>query len=204
MRGFDGVLTSSDGFQKWLEERGVQAIVIENRTEPHPLPLPDSLAIGRFGVLREPQAIELLAHAIRGIEPQPTLHLAGRAVLPDDVVKFAPGSEYHGPYSDDEVPGLMSKINVMFAMYPPERGNISDGALPSKMFEAAAHGRPSVVNSGTHMAEVCERLGIGVSAKWGDVDDVRRAIMDAMSMGIVTPPDPEENRIRFLSGMFGD
>ena len=171
MRGFDGVLTSSDGFQKWLDERGVQAIVIENRTEPHPLPLPDSLAIGRFGVLREPRAIELLAHAIRGIEPRPTLHLAGRAVLPDDVVKFAPGSEYHGPYSDDDVPGLMSRINVMFACTLPSEEHL-DGALPSKMFEAP-HGRPSIVNSGTHMAEVCERLGIGVSAKWGDVDDVR-------------------------------
>ena len=44
---------------------------------------------------------------------------------------------------DAQLPELMAEIDVMFAMYNPEKENIRQGALPVKMFDAAAFDRPS-------------------------------------------------------------
>ena len=49
----------------------------------------------------------------------------------------------------------------------PARGNINDGALPVKMFDASSLGIPSIVNSNCLMAEICESEKLGMSVEWG-------------------------------------
>ena len=54
-------------------------------------------------------------------------------------------------------------MSVMYAVYPTVRGNILDGALPTKMFDAANFGRPSLVNSGCLMGDIAESEQIGIA-----------------------------------------
>ena len=65
----------------------------------------------------------------------------------------------------------------MYAMYDPLRGNIEDGALPVKMFDAAAHGVPSVVNSECLMGELCEKEHLGKSVDWGNASMLAETLM---------------------------
>ena len=58
----------------------------------------------------------------------------------------------------------------MYAMYGPLRGNILQGALPVKMFDAAAQGVPSVVNNDCLMGDLAveralERQRLGATQK---------------------------------------
>ena len=71
-------------------------------------------------------------------------------------------------------------------MYDPERGNIMQGAIPTKMLDAAAFGRPSVVNANTPMGELCETERIGTTADYGDVSKIAEAIERAHGMEITS------------------
>ena len=102
------------------------------------------------------------------MQPRPQVLIAGDGIAAAAVSDLLPQAEMPGPFTESELPGLMARISVMYALYPPERGNILQGALPAKMFEAAAFGRPTVVNSGCHMGEVCESEQLGRAVPWGD------------------------------------
>jgi len=72
------------------------------------------------------------------------------------------------------------------------------GALPVKMFDAAAYGVPSVVNQGCLMAEVALAEGIGCPAEWNDLTSVAKALFQArrMSVRLETTADRERRRWR--------
>ena len=93
---------------------------------------------------------------------------------------------------------MMSEISLMFAMYSPERGNITDGALPAKMFEAAAFGRPSIVNAKTLMGEICETENLGTSVTWGDSTSLSSAILERLGTTVDLSIDEDRERKRFL------
>ena len=65
----------------------------------------------------------------------------------------------------------------MFAVYPTRRGNILDGALPTKMFDAANFGRPSIVNSGCLMGDIAKAEKLGVSINPMDQDALLNVLM---------------------------
>ena len=71
----------------------------------------------------------------------------------------------------------MADVDVMYAMYEPQRGNIMQGALPVKMFDAASFGVPTVVNSGCLMGEICQEEALGVPAPWGDAEAISAALL---------------------------
>ena len=71
----------------------------------------------------------------------------------------------------------MGDVDVMYAMYPTERGNIMHGALPVKMFDAASFGIPTIVNSGCLMGDICEKEALGSAVEWGDADALARALI---------------------------
>ena len=66
----------------------------------------------------------------------------------------------------------------MYAMYNPERGNIADGALSTKMFDAASLGIPSVVNANCLMGEICMFENLGKPVVWGDSEQVKNALLE--------------------------
>ena len=102
-------------------------------------------------------------------------------------------------FNHDDLPVMMSEISIMYAMYSPRRGNINDGAIPAKMFEAAAHGRPSIVNAKTPMGFVCESERLGATVDWGDTQALASAITSLQGANVTLENDASRERERFLN-----
>ena len=80
-------------------------------------------------------------------------------------------------YGMNELRQVLENTNIMYAIYNPQRGNISDGALSVKMFDAASFGIPSVVNANCLMGELCEEESLGEAVIWNDVSQLRETLL---------------------------
>lgn len=200
------VITSSEGFANWLSSKEISAKAIENRPlRQTKLPIPATQTIGYFGKIREKSSFELLIEAMRQIPTQsrPRLLIAGDGTHVNEITNLAASStdlniEIRGPFDHSEIPTMMSEISLMFAMYSPDRGNINEGALPAKMFEAAAFGRPTIVNQDTPMGELCELEELGVTVEWGDSVGLAAAIIALEGRLVSLDSDEIRERDRFL------
>ena len=74
----------------------------------------------------------------------------------------------------------------MYAMYDPSRSNIKEGAIPTKMLDAAAYGIPSVVNENTAMGDYCLENKIGSTAPYGNKEEIAESIKVAHNIEIKT------------------
>jgi glycosyltransferase involved in cell wall biosynthesis len=184
-KSVDAVITSSRYFSDWLSEHEIPSIPIENRIEnQEPLAIPKSPAIGYFGKIREPSSFQLLFDSLMIIEQKsrPKVIISGDGVATEKVNQLAKkytelDIEIRSNFTHSQLSSMMGDISIMFAMYPPDRGNISEGAIPSKMFEAAAYGRPSIVNRDAPMGDICESESLGIGVDWGDTEGLAAAII---------------------------
>jgi glycosyltransferase involved in cell wall biosynthesis len=207
-----GISPTSRGFSEWLAHHGIESHVVENRPEP-PFPSrPETESVGWtvgfVGRVRDQKAIDLLIKTVDSMQPheRPSIRIAGDGVaaasvrrhLMERVEAGELEAKVTGAFAQAELPDLLAEIDVMFAMYSPLRGNILQGALPVKMFDAAAYGVPSVVNQGCLMAEVALAEGIGCPAEWNDLTSVAKALFQARSMSVrlETTADRERRRWR--------
>ena len=205
----DLVITSSPGFSNWLLKHNIQSTVVENRPKSQSnLPLPQQPAIGYFGKIRETQSFELLIEALLQIpeSKRPRIFLAGDGICANEVEELFTRTpeiiiDSKGSFSHSDYPHMMPKISLMFAMYRPDRGNIRDGALPSKMFDAASFGRPSIVNKNTPMGTLCESEKLGATVKWGDSSGLAKAIMDLEGKTTNLEIDERREKDRFLKAI---
>ena len=201
------IVTSSEGFSKWLKLHNIESTTVENRPlRQTELPMPMHPTIGYFGKVRELSSFEFLIGALQRIPEsnRPHLFIAGDGTRAKDVAEMIAKTEgitaeIQHSFHHSEHPQMMEKISVMFAMYSPERGNISEGALPSKMFEAAAYGRPSIVNSGVPMGDVCESEKLGMSVEWNNVDELVLALNEIQGREVTLEIDETRERARFMS-----
>ena len=218
----DLILTSSSevggqhrGFVQWLEHHGLTGVSVENRPEP-PFTLPerpsnDGWTVGYVGRVRDMKAIEVMLKAVRSLPPhqRPTVRIAGDGVaasavrrhLMDLVEQGEINAEVTGAFTQTDLPNILAQLDVMFAMYTPLRGNILQGALPVKMFDAAAHGIPTVVNDGCLMADVAQMEGLGVPAPWNDPVAIGEAMLQAKEMNVALEQDGEREHHRWLAAM---
>jgi glycosyltransferase involved in cell wall biosynthesis len=203
----DLIITSSPGFTTWLSHHNLDSHSIENRPKNNDkLDFPSSPVIGYFGRVREKAPFLLLRDALLNFsedECKPSVLIAGDGIHANEVAEIFNSateivSEIRGPFLESELPIMMSEISLMFAMYSPERGNITEGALPSKMFEAASYGRPSIVNKGILMGEICENEGLGSSVFWGDVDNLKIEIMRLIGTSVELSVDASREHSRFI------
>ncbi len=202
----DAIITSSSGFVKWLKNRGLPSVSIENRPDNQAsISVPREPSIGYFGRIRESASFILLRDALLTLpdENRPSVLIAGDGTHYDEIESLfrnTPNikSTFRGPFQHSELPEMMLEIGLMFAMYSPDRGNISDGALPSKMFEAAAFGRPSIVNQGTLMGQICDNENLGSSVLWGDTEGLATAIVQSIGKSVDFLIDASRERARFL------
>ena len=204
-RTVDAIITSSQGFSDWLEQHRLQSTPIENRPKSmqHP-PFPSTPTIGYFGKVREITSFNLLFEAVSSLPvgQRPTIIIGGDGTEIESVKllaeKFPKANvDFFGKFSHYQLPEMMSKISLMFAMYSPDRGNIHDGAIPSKMFEAAAYGRPSIVNANTPMGLMCEVENLGLSVQWNDVQGLVDAIIQLEQIKTQLTIDEEREKTRF-------
>ena len=182
----------SPGFKEYLKRNHIDSIVVENRPKAMDRKQKNTEHNGEWtvaflGRVREIEAFQLLTRAIQKIpeSDRPNLKIAGdgTAVGPvhQHLLREAPRLGIHLNLSlgfeAAALPALMGDVDVMYAMYPTERGNIMHGALPVKMFDAASFGIPTVVNSGCLMGDICEKEALGSAVEWGDADALARALI---------------------------
>ena len=167
--------TSHPGFREWIKKRSnTDVIVVENRpiAKNKITHLPEKFTIGYFGKIREAKMFKILLKAVEKWEQpnQPSIIIAGHGTAEEEVIQMLSNSsidvEFNGKFTQDELPKLIERISVMYAVYPVTRGNILEGAIPTKMFDAAAEGRPSVVNNKCLMGDIAiaENIGYPISS----------------------------------------
>ena len=179
------------GFKEWLLKHGHDSTVIENRPElAEQIPLPNSQnwTVSHIGRIRDLASIKLLLEAIKLIpeSQRPVLHIAGDGTEYDQVkreieqfsdrfgLKYVIGKSFQ----KDDIRSMLEQTNIMYAMYNPERGNIADGALSTKMFDAASLGIPSIVNADCLMGEICMIENLGKSVVWGNSEEIKNALLE--------------------------
>ena len=172
----DFVITSSqkiggwryDGFKEYLNGHGIECTSILNyEKENVELVSSDNsiVTIGYFGKIRDLEGFKTLHRWASQQEQKPKIKLAGDGVLVDDVLKLFTDleAEYLGPFSQKDLSDMMQEIDLMWCYYDHSRDNISMGALPVKMFDAAKHGVPSLVNSKCLMQDYAEKYQLGIA-----------------------------------------
>ena len=198
MNSYDGFFTSSPGLATYFEQEfSIQSNVVLNVRNSNPLPRPKMKRIGFFGRIRDYDAMVLLVESCKYIGFNPIF--AGDGPSVDRLVERYPDIDYRGQFDEKKLNELMTEIDVMYAMYNPEKENIRQGALPVKMFDAAAFGRPTVTTAGVPMGNFCIEHKLGTVASFGDVDSVADAIKDAYELDIATEQTEEDERTKFMS-----
>ena len=140
---------------------------------------------------------------------RPKIRIAGDGVSYNEVMElFESSKEEHGldvemsgPFDDSGFEVMIQEIDVMFALYSPTRGNILQGALPVKMFDAAAYGVPSVVNDSCLMGEVAELEEIGHAVSWLDTEDLAKSLLKLRTVRVQLDSTAERERKRFVEAM---
>ena len=176
------IITSASGFQDWIRTEGHNSEVIMNRRTPSRLEQVDEKVIGYFGRIRDFQSMKIMIEAskIAGFR----IITAGDGLAVERMIDEYPGIDHRGPFTEEQLPDLIGEISVMFAMYSTERGNIMEGAIPTKMLDAAAFGRPSIVNSDTPMGILCSDENLGVTAPFNNLEEIAKAMGTAHGMKI--------------------
>ena len=188
-RKADAVVTSSDGFRAWLAARGIAAEVYENRPASClELAKPDSPLVGVFGRLRSAVDLEPLAKS--GVP----FILAGDGLSAEEIAKRWPNADDRGTFSAKDLPDLMAEVSVIWAVYHAHHENIAAGALPTRMFDGAAHGRASVVTAGVPMATRAQAGGLGIPLS----ADVKGTIEAAHNLSVSLPEDDAPARFHAL------
>jgi hypothetical protein len=67
------------------------------------------------------------------------------------------------------------------------------------MFDAAAFGIPSIVNSNTPMGRFCLKEGLGLTANYGDEKSISAAFIKAHGMKIKNVKDTTEEKAKLLA-----
>ena len=200
---------TSSGFKQWLLARGFESTVVENRPDSSiilPISAESKWRVSHIGKLRDLRAIELLTEAILliPVAERPIISIAGEGTKSGEIKLLLQKHqdsgeidvEFRGRFEQSEIPEILADSNVMFAMYNPARGNIKQGALPVKMFDAAAHGVPSIVNSNCLMGDICSREELGLAVAWNDSEALKNALISLKSerVKLVTTSSSEKNK----------
>ena len=195
---FDGFLTSSPGLSNYFDQEfQFKSTVVLNVRNASPLPRPMTKTIGFFGRIRDFRAMVSLVECSQRTGFHPIV--AGDGPCVNQLLERYPELDYRGPFDDAQLAELMAEIDVMFAMYNPEKENIRQGALPVKMFDASAFGRPTVTSADVPMGDFCLENKLGVVASFGDQDSISNAMLEAYEMDVVSVHSEEEERKKFVT-----
>ena len=200
-----------DGFKEYLGGNGITSMVVENRPyvqrDVQKTVKKGGWTVAYLGRVRELESFEWLIKAIELMpaNQRPDLKVAGDGVAADAVhhlllteaSRLGINLQLSAGFEEHDLPELMADVDVMYAMYEPQRGNILQGALPVKMFDAASFGVPTVVNADCLMGEICQEENLGMPAAWGDAEAISAALLSLRST-IVEPTDQGLNQQKTL------
>ena len=195
---YDGFFTSSPGLAAYFEQEfAIQSTVVLNVRDSCPPARPKMKKIGFFGRIRDYDAMVLLIESCKTIGFNPIFAGDGPSIYP--LIDQYQDIDYRGQFDESKLAELMAEIDVMYAMYNPKTENIRQGALPVKMFDAAAYGRPTITTAGAPMGDFCLENKLGAVAPFGDVDAVSDAILEAYELDVVSGHTEEDEREKFMT-----
>ena len=223
-RKADAIITTSgkieggkfDGFEQYLQSKNLASSVVENRPLEMSIPQQEpsdnkQWTIGYLGRVRELKTFTLMLEAIKLIPTteRPKIIIAGDGIKAKEVQQLMMNAvesgeieaEVSGAFTSSQFQELVGQLDVMFALYPPNRGNISQGALPVKMFDAAANGVPSIVNSDCLMGELAEFEEIGRAVRWDDAEAACNALLELRGTIVELRITSQREKDKFLSAV---
>jgi len=192
-RGVDLIFVTSQGFEARFLRRfhliaDEQEVVFVPNVPPaqqfarfKPRKPGTEVTVGWIGLFRGKKGIRTLFEAVqlardRGADVR--LLCAGKGPECDLVERLAEGNtfvDYLGPYRhDQEILDLYGKVDILYAIY--DQSYDKKIHLAYRLCEAVNCRLPIIVAKGTHMSEVVETQGIGVSVELGDVEGLAQAL----------------------------
>ena len=181
------------GLQQHVEAWGRTALVLENRPAlgaARQAVNDETWRIACIGRVRDVATADLLIRALSLLpeDERPVLRWAGDGVAAHEARQRLEASELtielEDGFTQEDLDRLHDGVDVAVALYDPERGNIADGALPVRMFEAAVRGVPCVVNAGVLMGAVATDEGFGVACPWNEPLALVEALHEAKAMQV--------------------
>lgn len=140
------------------------------------------LTIGCIGLLRGSEGIGMLVRAAtmaRKMGANVRVLFAGMGPERELVERFAaqnPFVDYLGPYQYEQIHELYRAVDCLYAIY--ERSYDKQIHLAYRLCEAVNCRLPTIVAQGTHMSDIVEAYGIGVSVELGDVEGLANELVE--------------------------
>lgn len=178
----DRVVAVTDAFKTNLINRGIDADAIEVVTNgsnmdlffPHEknknilekLGLENKFIIGYIGTHGLAHSLDFIVESIEKIEDKDIHFLfIGDGAMKEKIVKIASGSHLENitfldPVSKNEVPDYLSIIDVSLA--PLKKSDTFKTVIPSKIFEASAMQKPTLLGVEGQAQEILEKYGAGL------------------------------------------
>jgi GT2 family glycosyltransferase len=149
--------------------------------EIQPRPMSDNgLVVGYVGSLVPHRALEVLVDTVGSLaDERVQLRLGGFGVLEDRLRRKAarhPNVEFLGPLDYDVALDVLGDCDVLVQLGDPTHPALR-WVSPNKVFESMAMGRPLIVAEGTLAADRAVKAGHGVPVRYGDADDLGRALL---------------------------
>ena len=199
-RRLAAVVTANEDLAARFAAAGARAVSVANSpwsaAFPAPAALPESpvaLYVGGLGPLRGLEVMRA-AFPLVGV-PGARLVLAG----PGEAGDLPPGAESVGPVNHSRVPALLAAARV--AWVPLQRHGNYDRAVPTKLVEAMAAGRPVVASDLGRMGAVVREAGCGLVVPPDDPGAHAAALERLLSDGGDAARMGAAGREAFLAGL---
>jgi glycosyltransferase involved in cell wall biosynthesis len=148
-------------------------------TKPDGLPNTSSrLGLFYAGIINRDRGLEHWVRAVRGLDGV-ELTIAGSGPNLEFIKSEARHNKnviFLGQIPYEEVISRTQKEDILFATYDPVIPT-NKYASPNKLFEAMMCGKPIIVNDGTSMADIVKKENCGLIVGYGNVEQIRNAIL---------------------------
>ncbi len=199
-RRLAGVVTANEDLAARFAAAGARAVSVANspwsRAFPEPAPMPDAPVALYVGGLAPLRGLDLMraAFPLVGV-PGARLVLAG----PGDPGELPAGAESVGPVDHSRVPALLAAARVAWVPLQPH-GNY-DRAVPTKLVEAMAAGRPVVASDLGRMGAMVRDAGCGLVVPPADARAHAAALARLLSDGDAAARMGGAGRDAFVAGL---
>ena len=181
-RDADKVVAVTDAFKENLIARGIDAAKIEvvtnganldlysprekDATLLRALGLEDKFIVGYIGTHGMAHSLDFIVSCLAKVkDPQIHFLFVGAGAVKKEIVRMAKELEldnvsFHEPVSKEEVPRYLSIIDVSLASL--KKSDTFKTVIPSKIFEASAMGKPTLLGVEGQAQEILESYRAGV------------------------------------------
>ena len=141
------------------------------------------IVVGYIGIVRYKKQLKNLVDAVisinkKGFNVKLLITGGGASEFICEFEIDHPIIEYADQYKyTEEIARIYSGINIIYAVYDRNDFNCQI-ALPTKMYEAMITKVPIIVASGTYVAEVVTKIGIGIAVDGESVDAIADCLKD--------------------------